>query len=109
MIVPVLAVLLVFTVLLFEFGGFAALHAVIVSALLSTIGVFRVADYADHVQPVVVHGLIGGSASSQRTGSRCSTRISDSGGGAVAGRQHDPGGERRLRPILMTALATMAG
>jgi len=40
MIVLVLAVLLVFTVLLFEFGGFAAPIAVVASALLSTIGVF---------------------------------------------------------------------
>ena len=40
LIVLVLAVLLVFTVLLFEFGGFAAPIAVIASALLSTVGVF---------------------------------------------------------------------
>jgi len=38
--VLVLAVVLVFTVLLFEFGDFAAPTAVIASALLSTIGVF---------------------------------------------------------------------
>ena len=35
-----LAVVLVFTVLLFEFGSFAAPVAVIASALLSTAGVF---------------------------------------------------------------------
>ena len=40
LIVLVLAVVLVFTVLLFEFGGFAAPIAVIASALLSTVGVF---------------------------------------------------------------------
>src|SRR5207237_3701687 len=40
LIVLVLAILLVFTVLLFEFGGFAAPIAVIASALLSTVGVF---------------------------------------------------------------------
>src|SRR6185295_5390571 len=40
LIVLVLAVLLVFTVLLFEFGGFAAPVAVMASALLSTVGVF---------------------------------------------------------------------
>ena len=40
LVVLVLAVVLVFTVLLFEFGDFAAPIAVIASALLSTVGVF---------------------------------------------------------------------
>ena len=40
LLVLVLAVVLVFTVLLFEFGDFAAPTAVIASALLSTVGVF---------------------------------------------------------------------
>src|SRR4029078_8635097 len=40
MIVLVLATLLVFTVLLFEFGSFAAPLAIVASALLSTSGVF---------------------------------------------------------------------
>src|SRR5205085_10610115 len=38
--VLVLAIVLVFTVLLFEFGGFAAPIAILASALLSTCGVF---------------------------------------------------------------------
>ena len=40
LVVLVLAVVLVFTVLLFEFGSFAAPVAILASALLSTSGVF---------------------------------------------------------------------
>ncbi len=40
LVVLVLAVVLVFTVLLFEFGNFAAPLAILASALLSTSGVF---------------------------------------------------------------------
>ncbi len=48
---------LVFIVLLFEFGNFAAPLAVLASALLSTCGVFAgAAGHRDHVQSLVVHG-----------------------------------------------------
>jgi multidrug efflux pump subunit AcrB len=55
--VLILAVLLVFIVLLFEFGSFAAPIAVLASALLSTFRRFPSrAGYLHHFQPLLVHG-----------------------------------------------------
>ena len=55
--VLVLAVVLVFMVLLFEFGNFAAPVAVLSSALLSTCGVFlALLVTGDDFQPLFVHG-----------------------------------------------------
>ena len=56
-VVLALAIVLVFTVLLFEFGGFAAPVAILSSALLSTSGVFLALLITRHdVQHLVVHG-----------------------------------------------------
>ena len=48
LVVLALAVVLVFTVLLFEFGNFAAPIAILASALLSTSGVFLGLLVTDH-------------------------------------------------------------
>ena len=56
--VLVLAMVLVFTVLLFEFRTFAAPTAIIASALLSTSGrVSGAAGHRHHLQHLVVHGF----------------------------------------------------
>ena len=56
-IVLILAILLVFIVLLFEFGTFAAPVAILSSALLSTSGVFiALLDYRHNIQHLVLHG-----------------------------------------------------
>ena len=93
LVVLVLAVLLVFTVLLFEFGSFAAPVAVIASALLSTIGVFAalLVD-ADDVQPVVVHGSDHGDWHRRQEWhppARCRSAVPRAG--SVTGGEHDPG------------------
>jgi multidrug efflux pump subunit AcrB len=111
MIVLVLAVLLVFTVLLFEFGGFAAPIAVIASALLSTIGVFLALlitrttfNLSSFMGLIMVIGIVAKNGillldADQRYRAE----------GLSPEDSMIQAGERRLRPILMTALATMAG
>ena len=111
MIVLVLAVLLVFTVLLFEFGGFAAPIAVIASALLSTIGVFLALlltrttfNLSSFMGLIMVIGIVAKNGillldADQRFRAE----------GLSPEDSMIQAGERRLRPILMTALATMAG
>jgi len=110
-LVLVLAVLLVVTVLLLEFGGFAAPVAVIASALLSTIGVFvallltrTTFNLSSFMGLIMVIGIVAKNGillldADQRF--------------RAEGRSPEDSmiqaGERRLRPILMTALATMAG
>jgi len=46
---------LLFIVLLFEFGSFAAPVAILSSVLLSTSGVHRTADHAHHFQHLIVY------------------------------------------------------
>src|SRR6202035_3032617 len=111
LIVLVLAVVLVFTVLLFEFGAFAAPIAVIASALLSTAGVFfallitrTTFNLSSFMGLIMVIGIVAKNGillldADQRF------RAEGLGGEESMIRA----GERRLRPILMTALATIAG
>jgi multidrug efflux pump subunit AcrB len=111
LIVLVLAVLLVFTVLLFEFGGFAAPIAVVASALLSTIGVFLALlltrttfNLSSFMGLIMVIGIVAKNGillldADQRFRAE----------GLSPEESMIQAGERRLRPILMTALATMAG
>jgi multidrug efflux pump subunit AcrB len=110
-IVLILAVLLVFTVLLFEFGGFAAPVAVIASALLSTIGVFvallitgTTFNLSSFMGLIMVIGIVAKNGillldADQRFRAE----------GISAEESMIRAGERRLRPIAMTALATVAG
>jgi CzcA family heavy metal efflux pump len=110
-IVLVLAVLLVFTVLLFEFGGFAAPIAVIASALLSTVGVFLALlvtrttfNLSSFMGLIMVIGIV---AKNGILLLDADQRFRAEGLSPEESMIH--AGERRLRPILMTALATVAG
>ncbi len=109
--VLVLAVILVFTVLLFEFRSFSAPVAILASALLSTSGVvfallitgtsFNISSF---MGVIMVIGIV---AKNGILLLDADQRFRAEGYSA-----HDAmieAGERRLRPILMTALATVAG
>ncbi|MBS1874624.1 MAG: efflux RND transporter permease subunit [Acidobacteria bacterium] len=106
-----LAVVLVFIVLLFEFRNFAAPVAVISSALLSTSGVFLALlvtrttfNLSSFMGLIMVVGIV----------AKNGILLLDADQKYRAAGM-DPeesmirAGERRLRPILMTALATVAG
>jgi CzcA family heavy metal efflux pump len=111
LLVLVLAVVLVFTVLLFEFGDFAAPTAVIASALLSTIGVFvallvtrTTFNLSSFMGLIMVIGIVAKNGillldADQRFRAE----------GMSPEESMIQAGERRLRPIMMTALATVAG
>jgi len=111
LIVLVLAVVLVFTVLLFEFGGFAAPLAVIASALLSTVGVFLALlitrttfNLSSFMGLIMVIGIV---AKNGILLLDADQRFRREGMSPEESMIH--AGERRLRPIMMTALATVAG
>jgi multidrug efflux pump subunit AcrB len=109
--VLVLAVLLVFIVLLFEFGSFAAPVAILASALLSTSGVFLALlvtgttfNISSFMGLIMVIGIV----------AKNGILLLDAdqkfrGEGTPAEESMIRAGERRLRPIVMTALATVAG
>jgi CzcA family heavy metal efflux pump len=109
--VLVLAVLLVFIVLLFEFGSFAAPVAILSSALLSTSGVFLALlatgttfNISSFMGLIMVIGIV----------AKNGILLLDAdqkfrGEGTPAEESMIRAGERRLRPIMMTALATVAG
>jgi len=106
-----LAVVLVFTVLLFEFRTFAAPAAILASALLSTCGVFfallvtgKTFNISSFMGLIMVIGIVAKNGillldADQRFRAE----------GASVRDAMILAGERRLRPILMTALATIAG
>ncbi len=111
MTVLVLAVVLVFTVLLFEFGSFAAPAAILASALLSTSGVFLALlvtgttfNIASFMGLIMVVGIV---AKNGILLIDADQRFRAEGAPAFEAMIH--AGERRMRPILMTALATVAG
>ena len=109
--VLVLAIVLVFTVLLFEFGNFAAPVAVLSSALLSTCGVFVALlitgvtfNISSFMGLIMVIGIVAKNGillldADQKFRAE----------GVPAEQAMIRAGERRLRPIMMTALATVAG
>jgi multidrug efflux pump subunit AcrB len=106
-----LAIVLVFLVLLFEFGDFAAPIAVLSSALLSTSGVFLALlitrttfNLSSFMGLIMVIGIVAKNGillldADQRFRA----------GGMAPEESMIHAGERRLRPIMMTALATIAG
>ncbi len=106
-----LAVVLVFIVLLFEFGNFAAPLAVISSALLSTCGVFLALlitgttfNLSSFMGLIMVIGIVAKNGillldADQKFRAE----------GIPPEESMIRAGERRLRPIMMTALATVAG
>jgi CzcA family heavy metal efflux pump len=110
-VVLILATLLVFTVLLLEFGSFAAPLAIIASALLSTSGVFLALlltgttfNIASFMGLIMVVGIVAKNGILLLDADQKFTRQ-----GIPAFDAMVLAGERRLRPILMTALATVAG
>jgi multidrug efflux pump subunit AcrB len=110
-VVLILAIVLVFTVLLFEFGNFGAPVAILSSALLSTSGVFLALlitgttfNISSFMGLIMVVGIVAKNGlllldADQKFRAE----------GASAEQAMILAGERRLRPILMTALATAAG
>jgi CzcA family heavy metal efflux pump len=110
-VVLVLAVVLVFIVLLFEFGNFAAPVAVLASALLSSFGVFvalvvthTTFNLSSFMGLIMVIGIVAKNGillldADQKFRAE----------GAPPEESMMRAGERRLRPIMMTALATVAG
>ena len=109
--VLLLAVVLVFMVLLFEFGSFGAPAAILASALLSTSGVFfallvtgTTFNISSFMGLIMVVGIVAKNGillldADQRFRAE----------GYAAREAMIEAGERRLRPILMTAMATVAG
>jgi CzcA family heavy metal efflux pump len=110
-VVLLLAIVLVFTVLLFEFGSFAAPVAILASAILSTSGVFLALlitgttfNLSSFMGLIMVIGIVAKNGillldADERFRAE----------GMAPEESMLRAGERRLRPILMTALATVAG
>jgi multidrug efflux pump subunit AcrB len=110
-IIMVLAVVLVFMVLLFEFRSFSAPVSILVSALLSTSGVFlallitnKTVNVASYMGLIMVVGIV----------AKNGILLLDAdskfrAAGLDAEEAMIQAGRRRLRPIIMTALATVAG
>jgi CzcA family heavy metal efflux pump len=107
----VLAILLVFIVLLFEFGTFAAPLAILASALLSTSGVFiallitrTTFNISSFMGMIMVVGIVAKNGILLLDADQKFRRLGMSANDAML-----QSARRRLRPIVMTALATMAG
>ena len=110
-LVLVLAIVLVFIVLLFEFGDFAAPVAILSSALLSTSGVFLgllvtgiTFNISSFMGLIMVIGVVAKNGILLLDADKKYRRE-----GMPAEEAMIAAGERRLRPIVMTALATIAG
>jgi multidrug efflux pump subunit AcrB len=110
-IVLVLAVLLLFIVLLFEFGAFAAPVAILSSALLSTSGVFiallitrTTFNISSFMGMIMVIGIVAKNGILLLDADQRMRLQGMNARDAIL-----QAGRRRLRPIVMTALATVAG
>ncbi len=106
-----LAIVLVFIVLLFEFRTFAAPVAILASALLSTSGVFLALiitrttfNVSSFMGMIMVVGIV---AKNGILLLDADQKIRATGASAEEAMLQ--AGRRRLRPIVMTALATVAG
>ena len=111
MIVLILAVLLLFIVLLFEFGTFAAPVAILSSALLSTSGVFiallitrTTFNISSFMGMIMVIGIVAKNGILLLDADQKMRALGLPTEDAML-----QAGRRRLRPIVMTALATVAG
>jgi CzcA family heavy metal efflux pump len=111
LMVLLLALLLLFTVLLFEFRTFSAPTAILASALLSTFGGFLALlitrttfNVASFMGMIMVLGIV---AKNGILLLDAEHRFRDAGLSAQDAMVQ--AGRRRLRPIAMTALATIAG
>ena len=106
-----IAILLVFTVLLFEFREFSAPTAIVSSALLSTSGVFfallitgTTFNISSFMGLIMVVGIVAKNGILLLDADERFRKEGLSAREALLA-----AGSRRLRPILMTALATVAG
>ena len=110
-IVLILAVLLLFIVLLFEFGSFGAPIAILSSALLSTSGVFiallitrTTFNISSFMGMIMVIGIVAKNGILLLDADQKMRGMGQSAEQAML-----LAARRRLRPIVMTALATVAG
>jgi len=110
-LVLILAIVLVFIVLLFEFRSFAAPLAILASALLSTAGVFLALiitrttfNVASFMGMIMVIGIVAKNGILLLDADQKFRGLGLSAEDAML-----QAGRRRLRPIVMTALATVAG
>jgi multidrug efflux pump subunit AcrB len=110
-IVLILAILLLFIVLLFEFGTFAAPVAILSSALLSTSGVFiallitrTTFNISSFMGMIMVIGIVAKNGILLLDADQKMRRLGLPSENAML-----QAARRRLRPIVMTALATVAG
>ncbi len=110
-LVLVLAILLLFIVLLFEFGTFAAPVAILSSALLSTSGVFiallitrTTFNISSFMGMIMVIGIVAKNGILLLDADQKMRGMGLSAEDAML-----KAARRRLRPIVMTALATIAG
>ena len=110
-VVFILAILLVLIVLLFEFGSFAGPLAILASALLSTSGVFiallitrTTFNVSSFMGMIMVVGIVAKNGILLLDADQKFRRLGMSAEDAML-----QSSRRRLRPIVMTALATMAG
>ena len=109
--VLVLAILFVFIVLLFEFGNFAAPVAILAAALLSTAGVFiallitrTTFNVSSFMGMIMVVGIVAKNGILLLDADQKFRLLGLPDRDAML-----QASRRRLRPIVMTALATMAG
>jgi multidrug efflux pump subunit AcrB len=110
-IVLILAILLLFIVLMFEFGNFAAPVAILASALLSTSGVFiallitrTTFNISSFMGMIMVIGIVAKNGILLLDADQKMRGFGMSAEDAML-----QAARRRLRPIVMTALATVAG
>jgi CzcA family heavy metal efflux pump len=110
-VVLILAVLLLFIVLLFEFGAFAAPVAILSSALLSTSGVFiallgtgTTFNISSFMGMIMVIGIVAKNGILLLDADQKLRALGIDPEAAIL-----QAARRRLRPIVMTALATVAG
>jgi multidrug efflux pump subunit AcrB len=110
-IVLILAIMLLFIVLLFEFGSFAAPVAILSSALLSTSGVFialvitrTTFNISSFMGVIMVIGIVAKNGILLLDADQKMRALGQSPEQAML-----LAARRRLRPIAMTALATVAG
>ena len=110
-LVFLLAILLVFIVLLFEFGTFAAPLAIVAAALLSTSGVFLALlvtrttfNISSFMGMIMVVGIVAKNGILLLDADQRFRKLGMSAEVAML-----QASRRRLRPIVMTALATVAG
>ncbi len=110
-VVLALAIVLVFLALLFEFGSFSAPLAILASAVLSTSGVFVALlvtgitfNISSFMGLIMVVGIVAKNGILLLDADQNFRRAGFSAEEAMV-----QAGRRRLRPILMTALAAVAG